>query len=82
MFCRLKKASDVGIGLFMLIAFSFIPVGFTMYVLNELLKKEKQLQFLSGTGPLLYWFTSILWDMVSKPCLLLITLDGDSFTQK
>ena len=63
--CRLKKASDVGIGLFMLVAFSFIPVGFTMYVLNELLKKEKQLQFISGTGPLLYWFTAILWDMVS-----------------
>ncbi|XP_061191991.1 uncharacterized protein LOC133200204 [Saccostrea echinata] len=58
-----KKASDVGIGLFMLVAFSFIPVGFTMYVLNELLKKEKQLLFLSGTGPLLYWFTAILWDM-------------------
>ncbi|XP_078319098.1 uncharacterized protein LOC111121791 isoform X3 [Crassostrea virginica] len=60
----LKKASDVGIGLFMLVAFSFIPVGFTMYVLNELLKKEKQLQFISGTGSLLYWFTAILWDML------------------
>ncbi|XP_056019725.1 uncharacterized protein LOC125668687 isoform X2 [Ostrea edulis] len=70
----LKKASDVGIGLFMLVAFSFIPVGFTMYILNELLKKEKQLQFISGTGPLLYWFTAILWDMMLYCVTVSITI--------
>lgn len=27
------------------------------------MNKEKQLQFLSGVGPLLYWSVSFVWDM-------------------
>lgn len=61
---RLQKAADYGISVIFLVAFTFIPAGLMVYVVNEYTNKEKQLQFLSGVGPFMYWTTSFLWDMV------------------
>ena len=68
---RLQSAADVGIAVTIMLAFTFIPVGIVMYSVNEYINKEKHLQFISGIGPALYWFTSFFWDLV---CLSLATI--------
>ena len=63
---RIQSAADMGIAMVFLVAFTFIPVGFVIYAANEYKKKEKQLQYISGVGPVLYWITALVWDMVGK----------------
>ncbi|XP_046362068.2 uncharacterized protein LOC124139094 isoform X1 [Haliotis rufescens] len=59
-----QQATDAGISLVFLLAFTFISTAFMVYLVNENLNKEKQLQFISGVGPVLYWVTSFIWDML------------------
>ncbi|XP_067670801.1 uncharacterized protein [Haliotis asinina] len=59
-----QQATDAGISLVFLLAFTFISSAFMVYLVNENLNKEKQLQFISGVGPVLYWVTSFVWDMI------------------
>jgi membrane protein insertase Oxa1/YidC/SpoIIIJ len=63
---RIQKAADYGIAMTFLVAFTFIPCGLAIYIVNEHRNKEKQLQFLSGVGPVMYWVTSLVWDMVRR----------------
>ena len=46
-------------------AMCFVPPGFTNYLINERVNKEKRLQFICGIGTGLYWLTAFMWDMVS-----------------
>ncbi|VDI72583.1 ATP-binding cassette, subfamily A (ABC1), member 1, partial [Mytilus galloprovincialis] len=70
----LQKAADYGISVIFLVAFTFIPAGLMVYVVNEYTNKEKQLQFLSGVGPFMYWTTSFLWDMCIYSIMMALTV--------
>ncbi|KAL5018720.1 hypothetical protein ScPMuIL_004442 [Solemya velum] len=60
----LQNAADIGLSLCVLFAFTFVPAGLILFVVNENVKKEKQLQFVQGISPCLYWFASFIWDLL------------------
>ncbi|XP_035829835.1 uncharacterized protein LOC101860234 [Aplysia californica] len=56
-------AADAGIAVLVVVAFSFIPGGFILYLINERTQKQRQLQNISGVGFFCYWIVSFIWDM-------------------
>lgn len=60
----MQRAGDAGIALIILVGFIFIPTSFVFYIVRERTQEEKQLQRIFGVGSLLYWFSSLLWDML------------------
>ncbi|XP_076450764.1 uncharacterized protein LOC143286815 isoform X2 [Babylonia areolata] len=58
------SATDIGIAMVILLALSFIPSAFMVYVTNERVSQEKHLQSISGVGTFLYWSASLFWDML------------------
>ncbi|KAI3383983.1 hypothetical protein SNEBB_001773 [Seison nebaliae] len=74
-----KTTKDVGITLVILCAFSFIPAGMVVYLVNERATYQKRLQFVYGIPPVLYWGASFLWDygiflLTASGCIVLIYL--------
>ena len=63
--CR-KQGTDVVIAIFVIIAMSFVPASFVVFLVTERVTKAKNLQFVSGAEPLIYWLVNFLWDMVSR----------------
>lgn len=61
----LQTIAQNGIALIVLCAFCFVPAGYTIFLVNERVYKEKHLQLIYGVGTGLYWFTAIIWDMVA-----------------
>ena len=53
------------IAIFVIIAMSFVPASFVVFLVTEKTTKAKHLQFVSGVDPILYWLSNFLWDMVS-----------------
>ncbi|KAL8581035.1 hypothetical protein ACOMHN_012686 [Nucella lapillus] len=64
------SAKDIGIAMVILLALSFIPSAFMVYLTNEHVSQEKHLQSISGVGTILYWSASFLWDMIVYSCAL------------
>lgn len=62
-FCRLGHVAEVGIAMVVLMGLAFIPSRVIVYVVNERIRDEKQVQSISGVGTLLYWTTTFIWDM-------------------
>ncbi|KAH9370327.1 hypothetical protein HPB48_006755 [Haemaphysalis longicornis] len=60
---RLGHVSEVGIAMVVLMGLAFIPSRVIVYVVNERMRDEKQVQSISGIGTLLYWTTTFIWDM-------------------
>ncbi|GFR59378.1 ATP-binding cassette sub-family A member 1 [Elysia marginata] len=48
-----------------LFAFSFLPAGFVVFVVEEKSSNSKDLQILCGIKPFLYWLVNWMWDMVN-----------------
>ncbi|XP_077555605.1 uncharacterized protein LOC144169991 isoform X2 [Haemaphysalis longicornis] len=59
----LGHVSEVGIAMVVLMGLAFIPSRVIVYVVNERMRDEKQVQSISGIGTLLYWTTTFIWDM-------------------
>ena len=53
------------IAIFVIIAMSFVPASFVVFLVTERMSKAKHLQFVSGVEPITYWLSNYLWDMVS-----------------
>lgn len=60
----MQKAGDSGIALIILVGFVFIPTSFVFYIVKERKNEEKHMQRIYGVGTTLYWFVSIVWDLV------------------
>lgn len=64
------------IAIFIIVAMSFVPASFVVFLVAEKSTKAKHLQFVSGCNPVIYWLANYVWDMVcprmvpSRPCLL------------
>ncbi|XP_075745344.1 uncharacterized protein LOC119178525 [Rhipicephalus microplus] len=59
----LGHVAEVGIAMVVLMGLAFIPSRVIVYVVNERIRDEKQVQSISGVGTLLYWTTTFIWDM-------------------
>ena len=64
-FCRLTTSVDAVVAICVIVAMSFVPASFVLYLIQERVNKAKHLQFVSGVSPTTYWLTNFLWDMVS-----------------
>ena len=55
-------------------ALSFIPASFLVFLLEERENNSKQLQFVSGVKPYIYWVSNFVWDLINYivPCILCI----------
>lgn len=53
-----------------MMAFSFVPASFVLFLIEERVCDAKHLQFVSGVKPYLYWISTFLWDMVTPPVIL------------
>ena len=58
--------------IFIIIAMSFVPASFAVFLVHERKIKAKHLQFISGVHPLTYWISNYFWDMVSAVKVLKI----------
>ncbi|CAD5121418.1 DgyrCDS9938 [Dimorphilus gyrociliatus] len=70
------NGTDVLIALFIIIAMSFVPASFVVFLVQERSSKSKHLQFLSGLNPVAYWLANYIWDMCNYviPALVCIVI--------
>lgn len=58
------QGTDVVIAIFIIVAMSFVPASFVVFLVAEKSTKAKHLQFVSGCDPVTYWLANYIWDMV------------------
>lgn len=61
------QGTDVVIAIFIIVAMSFVPASFVVFLVAEKSSKAKHLQFVSGCDPVIYWLANYVWDMVRSP---------------
>ena len=71
------QGSDVLIAIFIIVAMSFVPASFVLFLVDERVSNAKHLQFVSGVNPTTYWLANFSWDMVNalfslNHCVLLL----------
>ncbi|XP_065067747.1 ATP-binding cassette sub-family A member 2-like [Rhopilema esculentum] len=74
-----KQGTDVVIAIFVIIAMSFVPASFVIFLVTERVTKAKHLQFVSGAEPVIYWLVNFIWDMCNylipaTACMLILYL--------
>ena len=60
-----RQGTDAVIAIFVIIAMSFVPASFVVFLVMERTTKAKHIQFVSGLSPVLYWLSNYIWDFVS-----------------
>uniref|UniRef100_A0A9L0RWX1 ATP-binding cassette sub-family A member 2 n=1 Tax=Equus caballus TaxID=9796 RepID=A0A9L0RWX1_HORSE len=61
----LLQGTDVVIAIFIIVAMSFVPASFVVFLVAEKSTKAKHLQFVSGCNPIIYWLANYVWDMLN-----------------
>uniref|UniRef100_A0A8C6Y5X6 ATP-binding cassette sub-family A member 2 n=1 Tax=Naja naja TaxID=35670 RepID=A0A8C6Y5X6_NAJNA len=61
----LLQGTDVVISIFIIVAMSFVPASFVVFLVAEKSTKAKHLQFVSGCDPVIYWLANYVWDMLN-----------------
>ena len=59
------QGSDVIISIFIIVAMSFVPASFTLFLVYERATKSKHIQYINGLYPLVYWLTNFIWDLLN-----------------
>ncbi|KAF3851641.1 hypothetical protein F7725_013413 [Dissostichus mawsoni] len=57
----LLQGTDVVIAIFIIVAMSFVPASFVVFLVAEKSTKAKHLQFVSGCDPVIYWLANYIW---------------------
>jgi hypothetical protein len=57
----LQSGTDLLVAINVIIALSFVPASFVLYLVNERMSKSKHLQFVSGVTPPVYWLSTFSW---------------------
>lgn len=65
---------DLLVAINVMIALSFIPASFVLYLVQERTTKSKHLQFVSGVQPVGYWLANYCWDILNFLVPLAVTL--------
>lgn len=77
---------DLSVAIFIIFALSFIPASFLVFLVDERHTNSKQLQFVSGLRPCVYWACNFVWDYaIYLPSALVsitvfVLFDARSFT--
>ncbi|XP_053667952.1 glucosylceramide transporter ABCA12 [Anopheles marshallii] len=58
----LQQIADAGISLIMLLAFSLVVAGASVYIVSERMRGEKLQQRLAGVNVFTYWTVTYVWD--------------------
>ena len=70
------QGSDVVISIFIIVAMSFVPASFTLFLVYERATKSKHIQYINGLYPLVYWITNFVWDLLNylipAACVIII----------
>ncbi|XP_037682529.1 retinal-specific phospholipid-transporting ATPase ABCA4 isoform X2 [Choloepus didactylus] len=61
----LTTSVDAVVAICVILAMSFVPASFVLYLIQERVTKAKHLQFVSGVSPTTYWLTNFLWDIMN-----------------
>lgn len=67
---QLLQGTDVLIAIFIIVAMSFVPASFVLFLVYERFTKAKHLQFVSGVNAIVYWTANYFWDMVCIEALI------------
>lgn len=72
----MRQGIDLVIAIFVIIAMSFVPASFVVFLVTERASKAKHLQFVSGVDPVIYWLSNYAWDVCNYliPACACITL--------
>lgn len=72
----MRQGTDLVIAIFVIIAMSFVPASFVVFLVTERASKAKHLQFVSGVDPVIYWLSNYVWDVCNYliPACCCITL--------
>nr|QNH67855.1 ATP-binding cassette transporter subfamily A member 1-like protein X1 [Brachionus rotundiformis] len=67
---------DLFVAVCIIFALSFIPASFLVFLLEERANNSKQLQFVSGVRPYVYWISNFMWDLINYiiPTLLCVVI--------
>ncbi|VEL10301.1 unnamed protein product [Protopolystoma xenopodis] len=67
---------DFTLAIFVILALSFIPANFILFLVQERFSGAKHLQFVSGLHPCVYWLTTYAWDIINYcfPALLCVAI--------
>ena len=57
----LKSGTDLTVAINIIIALSFVPASFVLFLVGERMSKAKHLQFVSGVTPSIYWLSTFAW---------------------
>ncbi|XP_078606520.1 ATP-binding cassette sub-family A member 2-like isoform X1 [Branchiostoma floridae x Branchiostoma japonicum] len=73
------QGTDVVIAIFIIVAMSFVPASFVVFLVFERSIKAKHLQFVSGVNPVIYWVSNYAWDMLNyllpaTCCVIILTI--------
>lgn len=78
---QILQGTDVLIAIFIIVAMSFVPASFVLFLVYERYIKAKHLQYVSGVNAVIYWVANYFWDMCSyvvpATCCVLILLIFD-----
>ncbi|XP_047128528.1 ATP-binding cassette sub-family A member 2 isoform X1 [Hydra vulgaris] len=60
-----KSIITLLVPLFVIVATSFVPASFLVYLVEDRASKFKHLQIINGLNPVIYWIANFTWDMIS-----------------
>ena len=68
--------TDLFVTIFIIFALSFIPASFLVFLVEEKQNNSKQLQFVSGVKPFIYWISNFTWDLINYtvPCIICLII--------
>ncbi|CAB3983284.1 ATP-binding cassette sub-family A member 2 isoform X4 [Paramuricea clavata] len=71
-----RSGTNVVIAIFVIVAMSFVPAGFVVFLVTERSTSSKHLQFVCGLDPIIYWLSNYFWDMCNYliPAAVCITI--------
>ena len=77
---RLQGFTDLFVAIFVIVALSFVPSSFVVYLVSDRISKSKHSQMVSGLHPVIYWLANYTWDMVRSSQSYLFVLFPNSMS--
>jgi hypothetical protein len=75
---EILQGNDALIAIFIIVAMSFVPASFVLYLVYETSNKSKHLQLICGVHRVVYWVANYVWDIVSSFEALETSLEAQS----
>ena len=60
-----QQFNNIILAIWVIIALSFVPASFVVYLVEERNSKSKHLQYVSGVTPTIFWISAFIWDLTA-----------------